>query len=319
MPAERVILDCDPGQDDAVAILLALASPAEIDLLAITTVAGNVPLDLTAKNARRICELAGRPDMPVYAGCPRPMVRALVTAEHIHGRTGLDGCSLPDPAMKLADGHAVDFLVETIRAEPDKSLTLAVTGPMTNVAQALVQAPDIARRLKHIVLMGGAWQDGNVTPVAEFNVYADPDAAALVFGSGADIVMFGLNLTHKVITTPERLASIRAIGGDIGREIGAMLGFYDRNDPDRYAGLAGAPLHDPCTIAWLIRPELFSGRRCHVAVECSSDLTLGQTVVDWWRRTDNTPNAMVMNDAEADGFYELVIGRLGRLQEKLSA
>jgi purine nucleosidase len=317
MLAERIILDCDPGQDDAVAILLALASPDEIDLIAITTVAGNVSLDLTAKNARRICELAGRPDLPVYAGCPRPMVRDLTTAEHIHGRTGLDGCTLPDPEMPLAQGHAVDFLVETIRGEPEKSLTLAVTGPMTNVAQALVQAPDIARCLKRVVLMGGAWQDGNVTPVAEFNVHADPDAASVVFESGAEIVMFGLNVTHKVITTPERLAAIRAVGGDIGREIGAMLGFYDRNDPDRYAGLAGAPLHDPCTIAWLIRPDLFSGRRCHVAVECASDLTLGQTVVDWWGRTGNMPNALVMDGADADGFYDLVTGRLARLQEAL--
>lgn len=319
MPAERVILDCDPGQDDAVAILLALASPEEVDLVAITTVAGNVSLDLTSRNARRICELAGRPDMRVHAGCTRPMVRTLITAEHVHGRTGLDGCTLPDPAMKMADGHAVDYLVETIRSEPEKSLTLAVTGPMTNVAHALVQAPEIARRLKRIVLMGGAWQDGNVTPVAEFNAYADPDAAAVVFGCGADIVMFGLNVTHKVITTPERLAAIRAIDGAVGREVGAMLGFYNRNDPDRYAGLTGAPLHDPCTIAWLIRPDLFSGRRCHVAVECSSDLTLGQTVIDWWRRTGNVPNAMVMDQVDADGFFDLVIGRLGRLQEKLNA
>jgi purine nucleosidase len=313
MTAEKVILDCDPGQDDAIAILLALGSPEEIDLVGITVVAGNVPLDLTAKNARRICELAGRSDMPVHAGCPRPMSGELVTAEHVHGQTGLDGCTLPDPVMPLQERHAVDYLVETIRKEPAGSLTLAITGPMTNVAQALIQAPDIAARLKQIVLMGGAWKDGNVTPVAEFNIYADPVAASIVYDCGAPIVMFGLNVTHKVITTPERLAAVRAVGGNVGREAGNILAFYDRNDPDRYSGLVGAPLHDPCVMAWLIRPDLFSGKACNVMVECRSELTLGQTVVDWWGRTGRPANCMVMQEADADGFYALLTERLARL------
>ena len=309
----RVILDCDPGQDDAIAILLALASPDEIDLLAITTVAGNVPLALTARNARRICELARRPDLPVFAGCPRPMIRQLTTAEQVHGETGLDGCSLPDPVMELRDMHAVDYLVRTIRSRPEGEITLAITGPMTNVAQAIIQAPDIAGRLREIVLMGGAWQDGNVTPVAEFNIYADPHAAAVVFGCGARITMFGLNVTHKVITTTDRLDRLKAIGGDVGREVGNILGFYDRNDPDRYGGLAGAPLHDPCVIGYLINPALFQGRECNVQVETTSELTMGQTVVDWWGRTGVPANAMVMQEADADGFYELLTERLARL------
>ena len=310
--ARRIIIDTDPGQDDAVAILLALASP-ELDVLGITAVAGNVPLALTQKNARMICELAGRPDVKVYAGAVRPLVRRLVTAEHVHGRTGLDGPALPEPAMPLQEKHAVDFVVETLLAEEPGTVTLCPLGPLTNIAAALDRAPEIAARIREIVLMGGGFfEGGNVTPAAEFNIYVDPHAAEIVFTSGVPIVMMPLDVTHKALTTAKRVAAFRALGTRVGIATAEMLEFFERFDEEKY-GSDGGPLHDPCVIAYLVRPDLFGGRQCNVAVETASEITMGMTVIDWWGVTDRPKNAMVMRDIDSDGFFDLLTERLGRL------
>ena len=308
----RIIIDTDPGQDDAVAILLALASP-ELDVLGITAVAGNVPLALTQKNARMICELAGRPDVKVYAGAVRPLVRRLVTAEHVHGRTGLDGPKLPEPTMPLQETHAVDFIVETLLVEAPGTVTLCPLGPLTNIAAALNRAPEIASRIKEIVLMGGGFfEGGNVTPAAEFNIYVDPHAADIVFSSGIPIVMMPLDVTHKALTTAKRVAAFRALGTRVGIATAELLEFFERFDEQKY-GSDGGPLHDPCVIAYLVKPELFGGRHCNVAIETASEITMGMTVIDWWGVTDRPKNAMVMRDIDSDGFFALLTERLARL------
>ena len=313
MPAQKIIIDTDPGQDDAVAILLALASPDDIEVLAITAVAGNVPLELTAKNARIICELAGRTDLPVFAGCDRPIGRTLVTAEHVHGKTGLDGPVLPDPQMPLQDQHAVDFIIETLRAQPAGTITLCPLGPLTNIATALTKAPDIAQKIASIVLMGGAYFEvGNITPTAEFNIYVDPEAADIVFKSGIDITVMPLDVTHKALVTKPRNDAFRALGTPVGNAVAEMTDFFERFDKEKY-GSAGAPLHDPCVTAYLIRPELFSGRRINVEIETSSELTRGMSVADWWRVTDRPANATFIGDLDADGFFDLLTSRLSRL------
>ncbi len=308
----RIIIDTDPGQDDAVAILLALASP-EIEVLGITAVAGNVPLALTSLNARKICELAGRPDMKVYAGAVAPLCRSLVTAEEVHGKTGLDGPDLPEPTMSLQEQHGVDFIVETLLSEPSGSISLAVLGPMTNIALALSRAPEIASKVKQIVTMGGGdFEQENVTPSAEFNTYVDPQAADVVFRSGIPIVLMPLDVTHKALTTHERVEAIRSLGTPVAGAVAQLLDFFERFDEEKY-GTDGGPLHDPCVIAWLLKPELFSGRHVNVTVETMSELTMGSTVVDWWHVTDRPENAEVMRDFDADGFFALLTERLGRL------
>ncbi len=310
--ARRIIIDTDPGQDDAVAILLALASP-EIEVVALTVVAGNVPLALTERNARMICELAGRPDIPVYAGAVRPLVRRLVTAEHVHGKTGLDGPTLPEPSMPLQEQHAVDFLVETLMREPAGSITLCPIGPLTNIAMALAREPRIAERVREIVLMGGGYfEQGNVTPSAEFNIYVDPHAADIVFSSGIPIVMMPLDVTHKALTTRSRVEAFRALGTRPGVATAELLDFFERFDEEKY-GSDGGPLHDPCVIAYLIRPELFTGRHCNVAIETASELTMGSTVVDWWGVTGRPKNALVMRDIDHEGFFQLLTERVARL------
>lgn len=313
MSVRKIIIDTDPGQDDAVAILLALASPEEIEVLGITAVAGNVPLPLTQRNARIVCELAGRTDVPVYAGCDAPLERPLVTAEHVHGKTGLDGPDLPDPVMALADGHGVDFIIETLRAEPAGTVSLCPLGPLTNIAQAFKKAPDIIEKVQEIVLMGGAYFEvGNITPAAEFNIYVDPEAAKVVFGAGCPITVMPLDVTHKALVTKERNDAFRALGTNVGIAVAEMTDFFERFDKEKY-GSSGAPLHDPCVIAYLIRPELFTGRHINVEIETGSELTLGMTVADWWRVTDRAPNAMFMGDVDAQGFFDLLTERLARL------
>jgi purine nucleosidase len=313
MPPRKIIIDTDPGQDDAVAILLALASPAEIEVLGLTAVAGNVPLELTARNARMVCELAGRPDLAVHAGCDRPLLQPLRTAEHVHGRTGLDGPDLPDPTMPLAAPHAVDFIVETLRSHPPGSVTLCPLGPLTNIATAFRRAPDIVPRVAGIVMMGGAYFEvGNVTPAAEFNIHVDPHAAAIVFGAGVPLTVMPLDVTHKALVTRPRNDAFRALGTPVGSAVARMTDFFERFDKEKY-GSPGAPLHDPCVIAYLLRPELFSGRHVNVAVETASPLTLGMTVADWWGVTDRAPNALFMGDLDADGVFALLTERLARL------
>ncbi len=309
----KIIIDTDPGQDDAVAILLALASPEEIEVLGITTVAGNVPLHLTTRNARIVCELAGRPDTRIFAGCDAPLARPLVTAEHVHGKTGLDGPVLPEPTMPVADRHAVDFIIDTLRAEAPGSVTLCPLGPLTNIATALEKAPDIATRIAEIVLMGGAYFEvGNITPAAEFNIYVDPEAAKVVFACGAPITVMPLDVTHKALVTKPRNDAFRALGTPAGHAVAEMTDFFERFDKEKYGSL-GAPLHDPCVTAYLIAPDLFEGRHINVEIETASDLTLGMTVADWWRVTGRAPNATFMGAIDDDGFFALLTERLGRL------
>lgn len=308
----KIIIDTDPGQDDAVAILLALASP-ELEVLGITCVAGNVPLALTSKNARVVCELAGRPDIKVFAGCDRPLVRPLVTAEYVHGKTGLDGIALPEPAMALQPGHAVDFLIETLRREPAGTVTLCPLGPLTNIATALQKVPDIAPRIAEIVLMGGAYFEvGNTTPAAEFNIHVDPQAAEIVFHSGVPLVVLPLDATHQVLTNRARIEAFRGLGTPVGHAVASWTDFFERFDMEKY-GSEGAPLHDPCVIAYLLQPDLFEGRHINVEIETTSELTMGMTVADWWRVTDREPNAYFVGRANAEGFYALLTERLARL------
>jgi purine nucleosidase len=313
MAPRKIIIDTDPGQDDAVAILLALASPEDVTVLGITAVAGNVSLDLTQQNARIICELAQKTDVPVFAGAKRPLERPLVTAEHVHGKTGLDGPQLPDPTMTLQDQHAVDFIIQTLRAEPSGTITLCPLGPLTNIAAAFNQAPDIIERVQEVVLMGGAYFEvGNITPTAEFNIYVDPEAAKIVLKSGADITMMPLDVTHKALVTKNRNDRFRALETPVGVAVAEMTDFFERFDREKY-GSDGAPLHDPTVIAYLINPKLFTGRYVNVEVETKSELTLGMTVADWWRVSNREPNAMFIGDLDADGFFDLLTERLGRL------
>ncbi|MCV6593775.1 MAG: nucleoside hydrolase [Silicimonas sp.] len=313
MTPRKIIIDTDPGQDDAVALLLAFASPQELDVLGVTAVAGNVPLALTQKNARIVCELAGRKDVPVFAGCDRPMKHSLVTAEHVHGKTGLDGPQLADPVMPLQAQHAVDFIIETLRREAPGTVTLVPLGPLTNIAAAFTRAPDIVSNVQEIVLMGGAYFEvGNITPAAEFNIYVDPEAAEIVFKSGIPLVVAPLDVTHKVLTTAPHIAGFRAMGTQVGDMVAAWTDFFERFDKEKY-GSEGAPLHDPCTIAYLLQPDLFSGRQINVEIETQSELTRGMTVADWWGVTDRAPNALFLGNVDAEGFFELLTTRLARL------
>ena len=309
--ARKIIIDTDPGQDDAVAILLALSSP-EVEVLGITTVAGNVPLALTTRNARQIVELSGKP-VPIHAGADRPLTRKLVTAEYVHGKTGLDGIALPDPVLPLAGDDGVGFIIDTLRAEPPGTVTLVPIGPLTNIAMAFARAPDIIARVQQIVLMGGAYFEvGNVTPAAEFNIYVDPEAAAQVFASGADIVVMPLDVTHKALTSAEWIAGLRALGNRAGAAVASWTDFFERFDREKYGAL-GAPLHDPCTIAYLIRPDLFAGRRINVEIETKGEYTTGMTVADWWGVTGRAPNALFIRDVDRDGFFNLMTERIATL------
>lgn len=310
-----IIIDCDPGQDDAIALLLAMSSPDELDILGITTVAGNVPLELTERNARQMCDIAGRDDVSVYAGCSRPMRRELVTAEHVHGKTGIDGIEIIEPTRPLREQHAVDFIADTLMAAADDSITLVPMGPLTNIGQAITDHPEILGKIERIVLMGGAMREaGNISPSAEFNILVDPHAADAVFRCGRPITVMGLDVTHQVLSTPERKDRIRAIDNAAARATVGMLDFYNRHDSVKY-GINGAPLHDPCTIAWLLKPQLFDGKLVNISVEMESELTMGNTAVDFWRVTDRPHNATWMHTANADGFYDLLFERLSRFSD----
>ncbi|MGB3147678.1 MAG: nucleoside hydrolase [Paracoccaceae bacterium] len=310
--ARKIIIDTDPGQDDAVAILLALASP-ELDVLGLTIVAGNVPLALTERNARTICEVAGRHDMAVYAGCDRPLKRQLVTAEHVHGKTGLDGITLPEPQLKLQEQHGVDFIIETLRNHPPGTITLCPLGPLTNIATAFTRAPDIVPRVGEIVLMGGGFfEGGNITPAAEFNIYVDPDAADIVFRAGVPLTVMPLDVTHQALTSRQWVAEMEGLGTHAGRAVASWTGFFERYDTAKY-GSSGAPLHDPCVIAYLIDPSLFSGRHIHVVIETEGTHTKGMTVADWWGVTGQPPNAHFIRWIERDRFFALLSERIGRL------
>ena len=310
MAKQKLIIDCDPGQDDAVMLLLALACPEDFDILGISAVAGNVPLDLTQRNARILCELAGKTDVPVYAGCDRPLHRKLVTAENVHGKTGIDGIDIYEPAMSLQSQHAVEFIIETLLSANDNSIILVPTGPLTNIASALGREPGIAVKIQEVVLMGGAMREaGNSTPSAEFNMMVDPHAADIVLRCGRPITIAPLDVTHQAIVSRRRLEQFRLIRNTQGDAIVRMMEFFNRFDSEKY-GSDGAPLHDPCTIAYLLKPELFKGKMCNVEVETESPLTFGHTAVDFWHVTDRPRNANWLYELDADGFFELLIERL---------
>ncbi len=310
--ARPIIIDTDPGQDDAVAILVALAA-RELEVVGITTVAGNVPQPLVTTNSLKLCELVGRTDIVVYAGADGPLERDLYTAEYVHGPTGIDGADLPQPVTNASSKPAVDFIIEACLSAADGGMTLCPVGPLTNIASAIAREPTIIPKIREIVLMGGGFfAGGNTTPVAEFNIYVDPHAAAIVFNSGAPITMFPLDVTHKALVLPDDLDRIREIGTPVSQAVAGMLDFYERHDVDKY-GMPGGPLHDPCVIAYLIDASLFSGKRCRVDIETDSELTIGQTVVDWWGVTGSAPNAMVMDDVNRSGFIDLVVASIARL------
>ncbi|MBB3562136.1 purine nucleosidase [Rhizobium sp. BK512] len=309
----KIIIDTDPGQDDAAAIMLAFGSPEELEVLGITTVAGNVPLSFTSRNARIICELCERTDIKVFAGADRPIARNLVTAEHVHGKTGLDGPTLPQPTMPLQAQHSVDFIIETLRREPEGTVTLCTLGPLTNIGLAFQKAPDIVPRIRELVMMGGGFfEGGNITPAAEFNIYVDPEAADIVFRSGVPVVMMPLDVTHQLLTRKDRVKRMADIGTAPAKAMVEMLEFFERFDIEKY-GSDGGPLHDPTTIAYLLKPDLFRGRDCNVEIEVTSELTVGMTVVDWWHVTDRKRNAKVMRSVDSDGFFDLLIERFARI------
>ena len=308
-----VIIDTDPGQDDAVALLAALASPEELEVLAITAVAGNVPLDLTVANCLALVELADRADVPVYRGSSRPMVKELVTAEYVHGPTGIDGAGLDPPSLHQAEGHAVDQIIELLMSRGAGEVTVCTLGPLTNIGMAIVREPRIIPKITELVMMGGGFfEGGNTTPAAEFNIYVDPHAAHVVFTSGVPLVMMPLDVTHKALTTRDRLQRFTELGTRAGDSVAGMLDFYDQWDMDKY-GFEGGPLHDPTVIAYLLQPDLFSGKHVNVEIEIQSQLTEGMTVIDWWEVTDRQPNALVMNGIDADSFFDLLVERIGRL------
>lgn len=313
MPKPRsIIIDTDPGQDDAVAILLALASPEELVVKGIVAVAGNIGLAKNANNALKILELAKRREVPVHAGCSRPLKRELVTAEHVHGQTGMDGPDLPAPTLELLSHEGVQFIIDTLRSSVEP-ITLCALGPLTNIATAIQKAPDIVAKVDSLVLMGGAYFEvGNITPAAEFNIYVDPEAADIVMRSGLKIVMLPLDVTHRALANPDRLVAFRALGNKCGQAVSDMLHYSERFDLKKY-GWDGAPLHDPMVIAYLIDPDMFTGRHINVQIETQSDLTRGMTVADYWGVTDKEPNALFLRDVDADRYFKLLTVRLARL------
>ena len=295
----RIIIDTDPGKDDAVAILLALASP-ELAVVSLVPVAGNVPIAHTERNARALLALAGRPDIPVYPGCAGPLLRAPIHAKHVHGDTGLGRLVLPEPSAAAQHEHGVDHLISTLRAEPAGTITLCLLGPATNLAVALIKAPDIAGRIAEVVWMAGARSaGGNVTPTAEFNAFADPEAGKVVLASGIPLTLAPLDLTHQVRLTAPRMAQLRRIDSPAAQAIATL-----------FDGMADPAMHDPCVIARLLRPELFAGPHIHVAMEVAGTLTAGMTVADLSGVTRQEPNATWLNQADADGFFDLLFERL---------
>ena len=308
-----LIIDTDPGADDVIALLFAMAAPEALKIQALTTVAGNVPLAKTSRNARLACEWAGRPELPVYAGAERPLQRPPVYAANIHGREGLTGVEVHEPAAPLAEGSAVDYLIRTLRAAPEKSVTLAMLGPQTNLALALEQAPDIVRGLRELVLMAGAhFNGGNITPTAEFNVFADPHAAEAVLKSGVPITMLPLDATHKILTSDARIARLRSLGNKAGAIVADILDAYAPQEMKHY-GMPGGPVHDATVTAYLLRPALFKGRRVNVEIDTREGMGFGQTVADWHGSLHRPANVNWIIDGDAQGFFDLLTQCISRL------
>lgn len=303
-----VILDCDPGHDDAIALILALASP-ELKVLAVTTSAGNQTPDKTLNNALRILTLLGRDDIPVAAGAPKPLARELIIADNVHGESGLDGPKLPDPAFAPVAMTALELMAKCLRESPEP-VTLVPTGPLTNIALLLAAHPELKQKIARIVLMGGAAGAGNWTPAAEFNIYVDPEAADMVFKSGLPITMCGLDVTHQAQVMDEDIERVRAITNPVAQCVAGLLDFFMIYHRDPKWGFAGAPLHDPCTIAWLLAPALFHGVECRVDIETGGTHTSGMTVVDRYGLTGKPANALVLLGLDRAGFIDLLVTRL---------
>lgn len=315
MNKPTVILDCDPGLDDAVAILLAITSQEDFDLAGITTVAGNVPLHHTYRNARAIVELAGYAHVPVFEGCARAMMSEGARADEVHGADGIGGVALPQPKAPLQKQHAVDFIIDTCRRAEDHGVTLCPVGPMTNIALALIKAPDIKPKIREIVFMGGVvFGPGNTTPAAEFNIYADPHAAHVVMESGVPITMMGLDVTQQTIITGTRLESFRNLPSEISQAVTQMLSAYREMVIAKTGGTRQGVLHDPCTIAYLIQPDLFKGTNYFVDVDHSPSPNFGRTSADGLFISGKTPNVKVMMEVDDHAFYELIFDRLSRLK-----
>ena len=309
-----IIIDCDPGHDDAIALILALASP-KLNVLAVTTSAGNQTPDKTLRNALRILTLLGRHDIPVAGGAPKPLLRELIIADNVHGESGLDGPALPEPGFAPQALTAVELMVKTLRASTEP-VTLVPTGPLTNIALLLSAHPELKAKIARIVLMGGSAGSGNWTPAAKFNIYVDPEAAEMVFGAGMPITMCGLDVTHAAQVMDGDIERIRAIANPIARTVAELLDFFMIYHRDPKWGFVGAPLHDPCTIAWLLRPELFTGIECHVSVETQGQYTVGMTVVDRYRLSPHEPNATVLLGVERQGFIDLLVEQLQAYSEQ---
>ncbi len=314
-----IIVDCDPGIDDTIALLTAFVSP-ELEILGITPVCGNQPLERTVRNALQVCELGQRTDIPVYAGCFRPMLREPIFGQ-FHGKTGLGNTVLPEPVKTVEPKSAVDFLIDTLTAaaQEKKRITVCCLGPMTNLAVALRMNPQVAEGIERIVMMGGAYREpGNRTMTAEFNVLADPHAAHVVFSSGIPIVALALDATHQVMLKPEHVAEFSNVSGRISQTLAELMAFWDRNDVRRY-GSRGGPLHDPLVIAYLLAPHLFTTERARVFVEHESELCMGQTIADWYGKSGLEPNADIVTKVDAEGIIALFLDRLSRYAEKAVA
>lgn len=305
-----LILDCDPGIDDFIAILMILAAPERFNLLGITVTGGNVSLDHTAQNTLKACELAGRPDVKVYAGCPAPILRQLQVAEEVYGETGLKGVQLPNPTMALQATHAVDFLIDTLMASPQK-VTLATTAPLTNVAIAIVREPRILDNIEEIVTMGGSMNLGNITPAAEYNFYADPEAAHILYTCGKKITTIGLDVTHQTVTSLEWFSRLDALENPVAHTLATMLRAFYEYDMKHF-DLEGGALHDPCVIGYLLNPSLFKGKDVHIEIDTSFGIGRGRSIVDWWHKRDLPTNSHVFNEVNVKGFFAELTDLLAR-------
>ena len=311
-----IILDCDPGHDDAIALILALASP-ELELKAVTTSAGNQTPDKTLRNALRILTLLQRSDIPVAGGAVKPLMRELIIADNVHGESGLDGPDLPEPNFAPQTCNAVELIAQTLRAS-QQPVTVVATGPLTNIALLLTSHPELHAKISRIVIMGGAAMLGNWTPAAEFNIYVDPEAAEIVFQSGLRIVMAGLDVTHRAQIMSEDIERFRHLGNPVADVVADLLDFFMEYHKQEKWGFQGAPLHDPCTIAWLIKPEIFTCVDRWVGVETQGKYTQGMTVVDYYSLTANQPNTTVMMDVDRQAFVDLLVERIGAAYANLA-
>lgn len=304
-----IILDCDPGHDDAIALILALASP-ELELKAVTTSAGNQTPEKTLRNALRILTLLQRSDIPVAGGAVKPLMRELIIADNVHGESGLDGPELPEPNFAPQQCNAVELIAKTLR-ESAEPVTIVATGPLTNIALLLTSHAELQPKIARIVIMGGAAGLGNWTPAAEFNIYVDPEAAEIVFQSGLPIVMAGLDVTHRAQIMSEDIERFRQLGNPVASVVADLLDFFMEYHKQEKWGFQGAPLHDPCTIAWLIKPSMFTCVERWVGVETQGKYTQGMTVVDYYGLTNNAPNTTVMMDIDRQAFVDLLVERVG--------